>query len=205
MIETPAHHGATSVRRGLLLMLAMLPAVAQACRGGDSGETAIFRCEASHGKKYVELCLNDGSGADDSSAPDKRNYLVYRFGSLDDHQDARDVELEFPARSPDSFKKFFGAIYDSGKWHTQSVRFVSGNFDYIVFTHSRGATDAEAADESSAAREDGVEEDGVEIHDRTTGKRAYVRCSERPRFYIHELKELLACDKETPVGTACIR
>src|SRR3954468_15680180 len=73
MIETPAHHGATSVRRGLLLMLAMLPAVAQACRGGDSGETAIFRCEASHGKKYIELCLNDGSGADDSNA--RRNSL----------------------------------------------------------------------------------------------------------------------------------
>lgn len=193
------------IQRSLLSMFAMLSVAAQACQGGDSRETSIFRCEASHGKKYIELCFNDGYDAGHASAPNEASYLVYRFGSLDEHQGAKDIELEYPARSEDSFKKFFGAIYNSPKWHTQSVRFVSGDFDYTVFTRWRGATDEEAADESSVVEEEGVEEDGVEIHNRKTGKRSYVWCSERPRFYIDELKNLVACDKETPVGTACIR
>lgn len=193
------------MHRALLLMFAVIPAVASACQGGDSRETPIFQCEASDGKKYIELCFNDGYNAGYATAPNQASYLVYRFGALDEHQDAKDVELEYPAKNEDSFKKFFGAIYTSGKWYTKSVRFASGNYDYTVFTHWRGATDEEAADESSVAKEEGIEEDGVEIHNRKSGKRSYVRCSERPRFYIDELKNLVECDKETPVGTACIK
>jgi hypothetical protein len=194
-----------SIPRSLLLMFSALPLATQACQSGGGTEKPIFQCEASGGKKYIELCFNDGYDAGYPTAPNKASYLVYRFGSLDEHQGARDVEFEYPVKSENSFKTFFGAIYDSDKGYTQSVRFVSGNFDYIVFTRWKGATGEKAADETSVASEEGLEQDGIELHNRKTGKRSYVWCSERPRFYINELKDLVACDKETSVGTACIR
>ena len=46
---------------------------------------------------------------------------------------------------------------------------------------------------------------GVEVRDRKSGKTSIVSCSERPRFYIFELKGLVGCDPETPVGTACVK
>jgi hypothetical protein len=46
---------------------------------------------------------------------------------------------------------------------------------------------------------------GVEVRDRKTGKTSVVSCSERPRFYIFDLKGLVPCDPETPVGTACVK
>jgi len=193
------------MHRELFLLVAAIPAVASACQGGDSRETPIFECEASNGKKYIELCFNDGYDAGHATAPNEDSYLVYRFGSLDEHQDTRDVELEYPTKDEGSFRKFFAATYSSGKWYTKSVRFVSGNYDYTVFTHWRGATTEEAADESSVARTEGVEEDGVEIRNRKSGKKSYVWCSERPRFYLDDLKNLVECDKEAPLGAACLR
>jgi len=194
-----------ALHRRLLLMVAAIPAAASACQGGESRETPIFACEASHGKKYIELCFNDGYDAGHAAAPNEDSYLVYRFGSLDENQESKDVELEYPAKDENSFKKFFGATYSSSKWYTKSVRFVSGNFDYTVFSHWRSATKEEAADESSVAKTEGVEEDGVEIRNRKSGKKSYVWCSERPRFYLDDLKNLVGCDTETPAGTACIR
>jgi len=70
------------------------------------------------------------------------------------------------------------------------VRFVSGNFGYTVFTRARGMETLEA---------------GVEVRDRKSGKTSTIHCSERPRFYIHELEGLVACDPETPVGKACVK
>ena len=46
---------------------------------------------------------------------------------------------------------------------------------------------------------------GVRVRDRASGKTTTVSCSERPRFYIYDLKGLVSCDGETPVGSACIR
>ena len=74
--------------------------------------------------------------------------------------------------------------------YTQSVRFVTGNLGYAVYTRSRGMQTIDA---------------GVEVRDRKTGKKSVVSCSERPRFYIYELQKFIACDPETPVGLACIR
>lgn len=37
------------------------------------------------------------------------------------------------------------------------------------------------------------------------GRKLIVACSERPRFYIHDLQDLVPCDPETPVGTACVK
>lgn len=194
-----------ALHRGLFLLVAVMPVAASACQGGESRERPIFACEASHGKKYIELCFNDGSAAGHATAPNADSYLVYRFGSLDENQDSKDVELEYPATNEDSFKKFFAATYSSGKWYTKSVRFVSGNYDYTVFTRWRAATKEEAADESNVAKTDGVEEDGVEIRNRKSGKKSYVWCSERPRFYLDDLKNMVGCDTETPAGAACIR
>jgi hypothetical protein len=74
--------------------------------------------------------------------------------------------------------------------YTQSVRFMSGKFGYTVFTRSRGMATIAA---------------GVEVRDRKSGKTSTVSCSERPRFYIFDLKGLVPCDPETPVGTACVK
>ena len=46
---------------------------------------------------------------------------------------------------------------------------------------------------------------GVDVRDRKSGKTTTISCSERPRFYIFELKGLVPCDPETPVGTACVK
>ena len=40
---------------------------------------------------------------------------------------------------------------------------------------------------------------------RKTGNTSSISCSENPRFYIYELKGLVPCDPETPVGTACVQ
>ena len=89
-----------------------------------------------------------------------------------------------------SLKRFYAATYTHNGVYTQSVRFVSGNFGYTVFTRAKGMQTIAA---------------GVEVRDGKSGKTSIVSCSERPRFYIDELKGLVACDAETPVGTACIR
>jgi len=46
---------------------------------------------------------------------------------------------------------------------------------------------------------------GVDVRDRKSGKTSTVSCSERPRFYIYDLKGLVPCDPETPVGIACVK
>jgi len=46
---------------------------------------------------------------------------------------------------------------------------------------------------------------GVEVRDTKSGRTSTISCSERPRFYIHELQGFVDCDAETPVGKACIR
>ena len=92
--------------------------------------------------------------------------------------------IELCAPSP------FAAVYTHQGVYTQSVRFVTGNFAYTVFTHARGMQELDS---------------GVEVRNRKTGKASIVKCSERPRFYIFELKGLVSCDPETPVGMACVK
>jgi hypothetical protein len=168
-----------SIRCGGGCLLALLPAVANAC---DSGEFALFSCDAAQSRKFIELCARSPLDA-------KSGYLIYRFGTLDADGNERTVELEYPGEAAGSLKRFYAAAYTHAGVYTQSVRFVSGNFGYTVFTRSRGAQTVAA---------------GVEVRDRKNGKTSVVSCNERPRFYIFELKELVACDTETPVGKACV-
>jgi hypothetical protein len=163
---------------GMLAVLLCGPACA--C---DSGSVALFSCDAAKGRKFIELCAPSPLDADSG-------FLLYRFGALDKDGEEKSVELEYPAEGEGSLKRFYAATYTHGGVYTQSVRFVSGNFGYTVFTHSRGMETVDA---------------GVEVRDRKSGKTSTVSCSERPRFYIYELKGLVACDPETPVGTACVK
>ena len=153
---------------------------ASAC---EIGTFPLFSCEAAKGRKFIELCAPSPVDA-------KTGHLRYRFGSLDDEGNDKGIELEYPATTAGSFKRFFGATYTQGGVYTQSVRFVHGNFGYAVYTRSRGTQTIDA---------------GVEVRDRKSGKTTVVRCSERPRFYIHELQGIVPCDPETPVGAACIK
>jgi hypothetical protein len=169
-----------SFRRACCSLLGLLPAATQAC---DNGAVSLFGCDASRSRKFIELCAPSPLDAESG-------YLVYRFGSLDEDGRETALELEYPAERSGSLKRFYAATYTRAGVYTQSVRFVSGNFGYTVFTRSRGV-------ETIAA--------GVEVRDRRNGKTSVVSCSERPRFYIFELKGLVACDTETPVGTACVK
>lgn len=149
----------------------------------DSDSTAIFGCQAANGRKFIELCAS-------SSVAPESGYLQYRFGTLGSGGEEKELELEFPAKRQGSFKHFVGATYTHQGIYTQSVRFATTAFNYSVFTRTKGKNDLGA---------------GVEVRDLRTGKTTVVSCSERPRFYIFELKDLVACDPETPVGTACIK
>jgi hypothetical protein len=161
-------------------LIVLLPAAAQAC---DSGAVALFSCDAAQSRKFIELCAPSPLDA-------KSGYLVYRFGSLNKDGDVKAVELQYPIETAGSLTRFYAATYTHGGVYTQSVRFVSGNFGYTVFTRSRGAQTIAA---------------GVEVRDRRSGKTSVVSCNERPRFYIFELKGLVQCDTETPVGIACVK
>ena len=148
----------------------------------ESGSVPLFSCEASGGKKYIELCASSPVAAPDG-------FLEYRFGALDKDGNERSVELVFPSSRSGSLQRFYGATYTKTGVYTQSIRFTTGKASYEVFTEARGMATTAA---------------GVRVRDLGAGKTATVACSERPRFYIHELKGLVACDPSTPVGRACI-
>jgi hypothetical protein len=171
---------ASSVRCGLFALLALLSIAAEAC---DRGSVALFSCDAAQSRKFIELCAPSPLDA-------QSGYLVYRFGSLDKDGNERTVELEYPADRAGSLKRFYAATYTHKGIYTQSVRFLSGAFAYTVFTRARGMRELDA---------------GVKVHDSKSGKTSTVYCSERPRFYIFDLKGLVACDSETPIGTACVK
>jgi hypothetical protein len=149
----------------------------------QKGSFPLFGCEAATGRKFIEL-----------RAPQPfcgwTGYLRYRFGSLDEDREEKALELEYPPTTNGSLKRFYGANYTHNRVYTQSVRVVTGDFGYTVFTRSRGMQTIDA---------------GAEVSDRKGGKTTVISCSERPRFYIHELDGLGACDPETPVGQACIK
>jgi hypothetical protein len=172
-------------RARALLVAALLSSLAAAppVLACDSGAASIFACEAANGRKFIELCAVLPSAGDDG-------YLEYRFGSQDANGDISKVELTFPADRRGSYKRFFGSLYTDKGVYTQSVRFTSGDFSYRVFTEARGNRELGA---------------GVDVRNLRTGKTTTVACSERPRFYIYDLKALLACDPDTPVGRACIK
>jgi hypothetical protein len=166
--------------RAIACLLALLCGSAKAC---ESGTFALFSCDAEKSRKFIELCAP-------SPLDGESGYLVYRYGSLNEDGEVKSVELEYPARPEGSLKRFYAATYTHAGVYTQSVRFVSGNFGYTVFTRSRGTQTVAA---------------GVEVRNRRSGKTSAVACNERPRFYIYELQGLVACDPETPIGTACIK
>ena len=110
------------------------------------------------------------------------DYLRYLMGALDPaHASVAEVSCDE-----------FSASWNWFKGHASCaivLRFVSGAYSYAVFTRAKGEETIDA---------------GVEVRNRDTGKTSTVSCSERPRFYIGELKGLLACDPETPAGEKCI-
>jgi len=171
---------AFALRCGFVGLLAALASSARAC---DAGTFPLFGCDAAKSRKFIELCAP-------SPLDPQSGYLRYRFGSLDEDGAEKALELEYPEAGTHSLKRFYAATYTHGGVYTQSVRFVAGNFGYTVFTRARGAQTLDA---------------GVEVRDRRSSKTSVISCSERPRFYIFELKGLVPCDPETPVGTACVK
>ncbi len=162
----------------VLASLGLLPlGAAHAC---ESDEFALFACEAAKGRKFIELCAP--SPLDAASG-----WLIYRFGTADGNPRGT-VEFEYPRKRTGSLKQFFAATYTRDSVYTQSVRFVTGGYSYRVYTRARSR---------------GLPEAGVDVHHLGTGKTTTIECSELPRFYIHELKGLVPCDPETPVGVAC--
>src|SRR5262249_31744509 len=112
---------------GCLGALALMAATADAC---DRGSVSLFSCEAATRRKFIELCAPSPLDA-------QSGYLVYRFGSLDEDREEKAVELEYPAKRAGSLKRYYAATYTHKGIYTQSVRFVSGDFGYTVFTRAR--------------------------------------------------------------------
>lgn len=166
-------------RIAIMVSATLVASAALAC---DEDSTPIFSCEASNGRKFIELCA--------SSPVSRSGFLEYRFGTLDSEGHERAAELVFPSQRAGSLSKFVGATYTHQGVYTQSVRFDTGLHTYTVFTRARGRRDEGA---------------GVEVKARASGKVATVYCSERPRFYIFELQGFVACDPDSPVGRACIQ
>lgn len=160
--------------------------LAHAC---ETDAQPIFSCEADNGRKFIELCASGEPGGAPST-------LQYRFGSQTPEGRDDAVELEFPDKPAGSLGRFFGAVYTHKGVYTQSVRFKSAGFSYTVFTESW--PDADSAEGAAGSA-------GVTVRNLGTGKSRTVDCSERPRFYIFELQNVLACDPATPVGKACIQ
>nr|WP_314091701.1 hypothetical protein [uncultured Shinella sp.] len=160
--------------------------LAHACK---TDAQPIFSCEADGRSKFIELCASGEPGGVPSA-------LQYRFGSQTPEGRDDVVELEFPDKAAGSLGRFFGAVYTHKGVYTQSVRFKSGGFSYTVFTESW--PDADSAEGAAGSA-------GVTVRNLRTGKSRTVDCSERPRFYIFELQNVLACDPATPVGKACIQ
>ena len=172
-------------RRGVLrsFMATLLGGLCQWASACDPDASVLFACEASAGKKYIELCAS-------SPVDQPDGYLEYRFGALGRDGRGETVELSFPPSREGSLKRFVGATYTHGGTYTQSVSFKTDRASYAVFTDARGSQTVAA---------------GVRVRDMQTNKVVTVACNERPRFYIHELQHALACDPQTPVGRACIR
>jgi hypothetical protein len=106
----------------------LLSATAQAC---DSGAVALFGCDAAKSRKFIELCAPAPLDA-------QSGYLLYRFGSLDNEGVEKSVELDIPRTAPARSSGSTPPPIRTAASYTQSVRFVSGNFAYTVFTR-RGA------------------------------------------------------------------
>jgi hypothetical protein len=162
---------------------ALLLLLARSAFGCESGDTPIFSCDAAGGRKYIELCA--ASPMDPSTG-----FLQYRFGAQDADGNTRSVDLAFPARREGSLRQFYGSTYTTRGVYTQSIRFETHEASYRVFTESTGSATTAA---------------GVRVTLRRTGRTSTIACSERPRFYIHELEDVVACDPATPVGRACIK
>lgn len=168
-------------RRGAGALLLLLgTGLSAAC---EVDEAPVFRCEAAGGAKFIELCASMPVGS-------ASGHLQYRFGSQGGPGAARRPELVFPGQLAGSLGRFYGSTYTVAGVYTQSIRFQTAQASYAVFTESRaGATIAA----------------GVRVKRLGTGATTTVSCSERPRFYLHGLERVLACDPDTPVGRACIR
>ena len=162
------------------VLWALLPLSRAIACDGDA--TPVFSCEAGGGKKYIELCAVLPVTAESG-------YLEYRFGSQENSGFSQPPDLVFPTSRKDSLRHFFGATYSNAGTYTQSIRFETGQASYTVFTEARGSVTTRA---------------GVTVRPKHGTKVITVACNERPRFYIHEFKGLLACDSATPVGKACI-
>src|SRR5215472_17339521 len=89
------------IHHGFAWLVALASAAANAC---DRGAVALFGCDAAQSRKFIELCAPSPLDA-------KSGFLVYRFGSLNEDGEEKSVELEYPADTAGSLKRFYGATY----------------------------------------------------------------------------------------------
>jgi len=169
------------LRRAIPVVAAALVLPAHDAGACDPDTTSLFGCNAAHNRKFIELCAPSPLDAKDG-------FMFYRFGTLNRDGSDGAIEFEFPARRAGSLARFFAAAYTDHGVYTQSVRFVSGDYSYRLFTESGGKQ----------------EDAGVDVCNLKTGATTRISCSERPRFYIFDLKDIVPCDPDTPLGRACL-
>lgn len=139
-------------------------------------EQVFFSCRLQQGKKIVSLCGSTGLKA-------QQGYLKYRFGV------PGKLELEFPASSKDTQKRFRYVHYARYKVERTAVTFDNNGYRYTVFDSYEGDIQPES------------NQQGIEI-ERPGSKQQprLLACGETALGNIRLLSTILACDPDNPLN-----
>lgn len=90
-----------------------------------NSETVVFSCKVRSSPKYISLCSSKSLHASDG-------YLTYRFGPLGRK------ELEYPANTDGSIKKFKTSHYFRAQVDRRDISFTNSNVTYDIFSNFEG-------------------------------------------------------------------
>ena len=139
----------------------------------DSCLDPLFTCETNRGGKYAQIC------ATEVKVGEVWKDIYYKFGA-----EGVEPELVYPARPVPGKRLFFFSHIVVASDYRVSVRFVSGGYTYRIYSNSGQGTA------------------GVQVSDKKGDVISNARCIERPHMFPSYLQRALACDEETPYGTA---
>src|SRR4030095_836642 len=147
---------------GLLSVLASNHACATDCLD------ALFTCETNRAGKYAQIC------ATEVKVGEVWKDVYYRFGA-----EGVPPEMVYPAKPVPAKRVFFFSHTVVGSDYRVSVRFVSGDYTYRIYSNSGQGTA------------------GVLVSDSRGNVVSNAKCIERPHMFPSYLQRALACDEAT--------
>jgi hypothetical protein len=134
---------------------------------------ALFTCETNRAGKYAQIC------ATEVKVGEVWKDIYYRFGA-----EGVQPELVYPANPVPAKRVFFFSHTVVGSDYRVSVRLVSGDYTYRIYSNSGQGTA------------------GVLVSDSRGNVVSNAKCIERPYMFPSYLQRALACDEETQYGAA---